>query len=137
MNILFIASECVPFAKTGGLADVVGALPKYLKALGHEVIVVIPKYASINTAKFGIAWAHGPMGVWMGDRQEWCSVHRAERDGVSIFSSSTMVTLAAAVYITMPSSTIISTTRVVLASSRARLSILQRCWLQARYCSRA
>ena len=80
MNILFIASECVPFAKTGGLADVVGALPKYLTALGHNVIVVIPKYASINAAKFGIAWAHGPMGVWMGDGQEWCAVHRADQD---------------------------------------------------------
>ncbi len=85
MNILFIASECVPFAKTGGLADVVGALPKYLKALGHEVIVVIPKYASINTARYGIEWAHGPMGVWMGDRQEWCAVHRVERDGIAIY----------------------------------------------------
>jgi starch synthase len=85
MNILFIASECVPFAKTGGLADVVGALPKYLKALGHDVIVVIPKYASINASKFGMAWAHGPMGVWMGDGQEWCAVHRADRDGVPIY----------------------------------------------------
>jgi starch synthase len=85
MNILFIASECVPFAKTGGLADVVGALPKYLKALGHEVIVVIPKYSSINAEKFGIAWAHGPMGVWMGNVQEWCAVHRTDRDGVPIY----------------------------------------------------
>ncbi|HEY6348689.1 MAG TPA: glycogen/starch synthase, partial [Candidatus Angelobacter sp.] len=44
MNIVFAASECVPFSKTGGLADVVGALPKALAALGHNVSVYLPKY---------------------------------------------------------------------------------------------
>ncbi len=44
MNIVFAASECVPFAKTGGLADVVGALPKALAELGHNVTVYLPKY---------------------------------------------------------------------------------------------
>ena len=44
MNIVFAASECVPFAKTGGLADVVGALPKALVELGHNVSVYLPKY---------------------------------------------------------------------------------------------
>lgn len=44
MHIAFVASECVPFAKTGGLADVVGALPKALAALGHQVSVYIPRY---------------------------------------------------------------------------------------------
>src|SRR6266542_3042634 len=44
MHIAFAASECVPFAKTGGLADVVGALPKALAALGHELTVYLPKY---------------------------------------------------------------------------------------------
>ncbi|MDE3181608.1 MAG: glycogen synthase GlgA [Acidobacteriota bacterium] len=44
MRIAFVASECVPFSKTGGLADVVGALPEALAALGHEVEVVIPRY---------------------------------------------------------------------------------------------
>ena len=43
MKIVMIASEAAPFAKTGGLADVVGALPKVLQQLGHEVIVVLPK----------------------------------------------------------------------------------------------
>ena len=44
MKIVFVASECVPFSKTGGLADVVGALPKCLAGRGHEVSVVLPRY---------------------------------------------------------------------------------------------
>ncbi len=44
MRIAFVASECVPFSKTGGLADVVGALPPALAAIGHEVDVYLPKY---------------------------------------------------------------------------------------------
>ena len=46
MNILMVASEAVPFAKTGGLADVCGALPAELAALGHEVSLVLPAYPS-------------------------------------------------------------------------------------------
>jgi starch synthase len=48
MRIVFVASECVPFAKTGGLADVVGALPPELVKLGHEVTVYLPLYASVR-----------------------------------------------------------------------------------------
>ena len=46
MHIAFVASECVPFSKTGGLADVVGALPRALAAAGHEVDVFLPRYRS-------------------------------------------------------------------------------------------
>lgn len=52
MKILFAASEAVPFAKTGGLADVAGALPLALEELGQEVIVVLPRYKAISDAKF-------------------------------------------------------------------------------------
>ena len=44
MHITFAASECVPFSKTGGLADVVGALPIALAELGHQITVFVPKY---------------------------------------------------------------------------------------------
>ena len=54
LKILITASEAVPFAKTGGLADVVGALPLALRKAGHDVRVVIPKYKNINDEKFNI-----------------------------------------------------------------------------------
>ena len=46
MKVAFVASEGVPFSKTGGLADVIGSLPKALAALGHEVEVILPRYRS-------------------------------------------------------------------------------------------
>jgi starch synthase len=46
MKILYVSSEITPFAKTGGLADVAQALPKAVKALGHDILTVMPKYLS-------------------------------------------------------------------------------------------
>jgi starch synthase len=85
LNILMVSSEMTPFAKTGGLADVVGALPKALAQRGHTVFVVLPKYGEIDGYKHGLRYFHGPMGVWMGGEQEWCAVHTTERDGVGIY----------------------------------------------------
>ncbi len=56
LNILMISPEAVPFAKTGGLADVVGALPKELARLGHSVHVVIPRYGTIDGAQGFKEW---------------------------------------------------------------------------------
>jgi starch synthase len=55
MKIAMVASEVVPFAKTGGLADVVGALPLVLEDIGHEVIVIMPGYKCVSDAKFKTA----------------------------------------------------------------------------------
>jgi starch synthase len=55
VNVLFVASELAPFAKTGGLADVMAALPPYLHRAGHDVRVVIPLYDTMNQAKVELA----------------------------------------------------------------------------------
>ncbi|MDR0746836.1 MAG: glycogen synthase GlgA [Helicobacteraceae bacterium] len=74
LNILFAASECHPFAKTGGLADVLGALPKYLRELGHDVRVVMPRYYGIDRTK--LQKLPAPLGVPMGIIGEmWCGVY--------------------------------------------------------------
>ncbi|MCB0047516.1 MAG: glycogen synthase GlgA [Caldilineaceae bacterium] len=80
-----ITSECVPYAKTGGLADVVGSLPQALQALGHEVIVVMPKYSSIDAEKFDLQRRFDSMGVWMGNFLEWCAVDEANNEGVATY----------------------------------------------------
>ncbi len=81
LRIAMIASECVPFAKTGGLADVMGSLPKTLKAMGHDVLVVMPKYGCIDVVKHNLHRFYSQMGVWMGDREEWCAVDTTRMDG--------------------------------------------------------
>ncbi|MEW6686436.1 MAG: glycogen/starch synthase [Candidatus Edwardsbacteria bacterium] len=52
MKIVFVSSEVVPFAKTGGLADVSGALPKVMASLGNEVTIILPKYKKVDEEKF-------------------------------------------------------------------------------------
>ncbi|MBI4341843.1 MAG: glycogen synthase GlgA [Candidatus Omnitrophica bacterium] len=69
MKILFLASEVDPFAKTGGLADVAGALPKALAALGHDIRIVMPLYRQIDRAKFGLREAGVTVIVSVGPRR--------------------------------------------------------------------
>src|SRR5437588_1502941 len=54
VKILFVASEAAPFVKTGGLGDVIGALPRALAKRGHELRCVVPKYGSIDAQKSGL-----------------------------------------------------------------------------------
>ena len=85
LKIAMISAECVPYAKTGGLADVVGALPPVLRAMGHDVIVVMPKYGSIDAQRYGLRPFLRPLGVQMGDTMEWCAAYTAENEGVPVY----------------------------------------------------
>ena len=66
LRILFVAAEAVPFAKVGGLADVAGSLPKALRRLGDDARLTIPKYGTIDEAKFGLTPALEPFPVPVG-----------------------------------------------------------------------
>jgi len=79
LKILMVASEANPFAKTGGLADVTGALSSSLRALGHEVVVLMPRYAHMST--HGLPRVYNDLYVWFGWRSHVCSIFKAmERD---------------------------------------------------------
>jgi starch synthase len=85
LNILITASEAVPFAKEGGLADVVGALPKFLKAQGHDVRIVMPRYYKVDRERFQLRELPGslvvPMGV-IGDM--YCGVLEGRLPGTDV-----------------------------------------------------
>ena len=81
LKALLAASECVPFAKTGGLGDVVAGLAKAMRRLGHDARVVMPLYRSIDRAAFNIK-PDGSACVHMGLGEEhWVGVHTGMLDG--------------------------------------------------------
>ncbi len=82
LKVLFVASECVPFAKTGGLADVVGALPLQLARHGHDVRVVLPRYEC--TKKFPAASLGGPINIPVGLGSAWCGVRATTLPGSNV-----------------------------------------------------
>ena len=85
LKILIAASEAVPFAKTGGLADVAGTLPKDLAKLGHDVRLVLPRYYMIEKEKYGLKEIPGAMGTPMGILGEvWCGVLEGKIPGTDI-----------------------------------------------------
>ncbi|MFH1878700.1 MAG: glycogen/starch synthase [Candidatus Omnitrophota bacterium] len=84
-TILFTASEAVPFCKSGGLADVCGALPKTLKQFGHDIMIVLPRYGCVDKDKHNIELALAPMGVPIGGSVLWCGVYRTEIDGLPVY----------------------------------------------------
>ncbi len=85
MKILLIASECVPFCKTGGLADVVGALAPVLAARGHEVSVMLPLYAVIDHEKLPDMTHAADFEVELGWRRQYCGVEKLPMNGVNYY----------------------------------------------------
>jgi len=81
MKILMVSSEAVPFAKTGGLADMVSALSINLAKLGHEVKIVIPRYYSIDRGSTKLL--PGALGVPVGNGEEWGAVYTAPMPGTT------------------------------------------------------
>ncbi|MCL2472417.1 MAG: glycogen synthase, partial [Treponema sp.] len=81
MKILMAASEAVPYAKTGGLADMVPALSLALARQGHDVRLVLPRYYGINKSALELEALEGPMGVPMGGGEEWCKVYTGIHPG--------------------------------------------------------
>lgn len=74
LNILFVSAECVPFAKSGGLGDVTGALPQFLKKKGHNIIIVMPMYSVIDRRLHNIETAVREMHVETGGEVVSCAV---------------------------------------------------------------
>jgi starch synthase len=87
LRILHIASEAVPLVKTGGLADVVGALPPALRALGHDARVVIPGYRRAIAAaeKLGLTWGVHSMTIEAGGIDHRLGVGTVHIDGVPVY----------------------------------------------------
>jgi starch synthase len=79
MKILMASSEAVPYAKTGGLADMVSALSIALAKLGHEVKIVIPRYYSVDRGK--LKPVPGALGVPVGGGEEWSAVYTTVMPG--------------------------------------------------------
>lgn len=83
MQIVFASAECAPFVKTGGLGDVAGSLPAALVRAGAEVIVMVPKYATIKNEYKAQMEHFSDFYVSLGWRNEYCGLEKLEHDGVT------------------------------------------------------
>lgn len=83
MQIVFASAECAPFVKTGGLGDVAGSLPAALERAGAEVIVMVPKYATIKDEYKAQMEHFSDFYVSLGWRNEYCGLEKLEHDGVT------------------------------------------------------
>ncbi|MBM7588344.1 starch synthase [Bacillus pakistanensis] len=85
MKVLFVVSECVPFIKSGGLADVAGSLPKELKSLGTDIRIILPKYKAIPE-KYKLKMKKiREFTVPVGWRQQYCGIEQLEMDGILFY----------------------------------------------------
>ncbi len=85
LRVLFAASECVPFVKTGGLADVIGALPKELRRQGVDARVIVPLYSAIGHQYREQMSRIAEFYVQLGWRSQYCGILTLEQDGVPVY----------------------------------------------------
>jgi starch synthase len=86
LKVLFIAAEGSPYVKTGGPADVIGALPRALHRMGHDVRVVLPRYKVIDPARWGMRTAAAGLTIPIGQQSEIVNIlETTQADGVRIY----------------------------------------------------
>lgn len=86
LRILFIAAEATPYAKTGGMADVIGALPRALRQLGHDVRVALPRYKAVDVDRWKLNLVKSRLAAPMSRRSEFVDVYEGEQvDGVRVY----------------------------------------------------
>jgi starch synthase len=82
LKVLMVTSEVVPFAKAGGLGDMVGALASELGRQGHDVRIVLPRYYSVDIER--LRRVGGPLGIPLGLREEWSAVYVSRLPGTDV-----------------------------------------------------
>jgi starch synthase len=85
MNILLASSEAVPFAKTGGLADVAGALPKALKKLGADVRLILPKHKGVEEKGFPLTYPGHRISCSVSQRMVDAEIVESNYDGIPVY----------------------------------------------------
>src|SRR3990172_4996614 len=85
LNVVFVSSEIIPFAKTGGLADVSGSLPLALKKLGCNVTLFMPLYREVREKKLMGESIGKHIPVRVGKREVVCELYKTELEGIPVY----------------------------------------------------
>ena len=85
MKLLFVTSECAPFSKSGGLADVAFSLPPSLEKLGNEIQIITPYYKCVDDRFYDDVEFVKSFTVWLGNRPMYCGLLKGELSGVPVW----------------------------------------------------